>query len=137
MRKTFGVMLVVALVAAVLAGPALALNPQSQGHGRQAMPGGTKGVLIFGPVTQQANLPTGYVMHSGSAEEFWYNTFYMDGANTAMEPVPVKVPAATTIVAPDVLYVGGSLYHWIFVNAMGVSPTDSVYVDPLRGGLGK
>lgn len=137
MRKTFVVLLLVAVVATVLAGPALALNPQSQGHGRQAMPGGTKGVVIFGPQTQQVNLPTGYVLHSGTGDYFWYNTFYMNGASTAMEAVPVKVPSSTTIVAPNVLYIAGSLYHWIYVNASHVAPTDSVFVDPMYGGLGK
>lgn len=137
MRKTFVVLLVVAMVAAVLVGPALAMSPQSQGHGRQAMPGGTKGILIFGPETSQANLPTGFVMHSGTGDYFWYNTFYMNGASTAMEAVPVKVPSSTTIVAPNVLYVNGSLYCWIYVNATHVAPTDSVFVDPLFGGLGK
>mgnify|MGYP000995196060 CR=1 FL=1 len=137
MRKTFRVVLVVALVAAAFCGPAMALNPQSQGHNRQAIAGGTKGLLVFGPETQQDRLPTGYVLHSGSGDYFWYNTFYMNGASTAMEAIPVKVPASETIVAPAVLYVSGSMYHWIYINATHVAPTDSVFADPLYGGLGK
>lgn len=121
----------------MIAGQALALNPQAQGRDRRAVPGGTKVTLTFGPVSAGAvgTLPTGYVLHSGDGAEFWYNTYYMNGSTITIEPVGVKVPGAITIVAPEPLYANGNVTHRIVVNAAAVS--DSVFVDPMYGGLGK
>lgn len=121
----------------VVAVESVALNPQAQGRGRKAVPGGTKTVVLFGPYASQAVAPTGYVIHSGDQEYFWYNTYYMNGTTITMETVPVKVPFATTIVAPEMVTATGQLYHWIYCNAENVAATDSVFFDPMYGGLGK